>query len=265
MSPDWIPGSKFTPAELSVRYSIPREEAESFQDTTRIYPCGTLIINEGDSDKTLYLLRHGMVTVYKYIELEKQEHIALIRAVNFFGEMSLLNDQPRSATVEAYSEEAVVYAVDRPNVSLILGNPRWGELLLTRLSKDLARTDNQLAAIMQTMLAMKQEKASLEEDLQAARLEQQNLLEKLTRVIATLAEFQRVIQDEAIVGSRGWVYLQALNRLTGLLVSQALPELPHPDQAPDRSLLRACLEELGRKEPKSVYRNLLEAIDAPRS
>jgi CRP-like cAMP-binding protein len=260
MSRNWIPADQFTPAELAVRYEIPREEIESFQAMVRIYPQGAAVIREGNPDRTLFLLRFGVVDVLKQAGPEQREHIARIPAVNFFGEMSLLNDRPRSASVEVHSGEALVYAVDRPNVSLILGNPRWAELLLTRLSKDLARADDQLAAAAQTTHELENEKRRLEESVRCTEVEREVLVENVARVIAALSTFQGVIQDEAIVGSRGWVYLQALNRLTALLAQKYLPELSGRQRPADLQMLHACLEELGRKEPKPIYRNLRAAL-----
>jgi CRP-like cAMP-binding protein len=260
MEKSWTTGENLSAAELSSRYNIPRDEIESFREMMRIYTQGETIIREGDNDKTLFLLRHGVVNISKEIGYNESEHIAIIKAVNFFGEMSLINDNPRSATVEAYSDEAVVYAVGRPNVHLILTNPHWGEMLLSRLSNDLARTSNQLASTVQTVQEIKRDKEFLEKKLEEAQAEREASAQSTAKVLSALSEFQLVIQREAIVGSRGWAYLQALNRVTALLVSSYLPEIACRQQPADREVLKSCLSELGKNEPKGVYNTLINML-----
>jgi len=62
-----------------------------------------------------------------------------IEAVNFFGEMGMINEEPRNATVRAHSEEVVVYRIANPSIHTILTNPLWAELLISRLARNLAR------------------------------------------------------------------------------------------------------------------------------
>ncbi len=260
MEKAWSSGESFSPAELSSRYNIPRDEIESFHEMMRIYHRGEIIIREGDNDKTLFLLRYGVVNVSKEIGQNESEHIAIIKSVNFFGEMSLINDNPRSATVEAYSDEAVVYAVGRPNVHLILTNPHWGEMLLTRLSNDLARTSNQLASTVQTVQEIKRDKELLDDKLKEVQAEREAFVQTTARVLSALSEFQFVIQKEAIVGTRGWAYLQALNRVTALLITSYLPEIACLQQPADLEILKTSLSELGKNEPKGVYKNLIDML-----
>lgn len=55
-----------------------------------------IIIGEGDKGDALYIITHGSVTVFKGDNI-----IAELRGGDFFGEMALLGDQKRQATVRA--------------------------------------------------------------------------------------------------------------------------------------------------------------------
>jgi CRP-like cAMP-binding protein len=134
---NFVEGISVSPGEMQAQYGIPPEEFASFRDITRIYPGGETLIKEGDQERALYLLRAGSVEVFKGFGAAR-ESMGTIDAVNFFGEMSMINDEPRSATVQALSERVVVYRIPNPNIHTILTNPLWAELLISRLARNLA-------------------------------------------------------------------------------------------------------------------------------
>ena len=59
------------------------------------YKPGDIVISEGDRDDALYLIIRGAVTVTKGREI-----VANLQDGDFFGEMALLGDQIRTATVK---------------------------------------------------------------------------------------------------------------------------------------------------------------------
>ncbi|OUU73934.1 MAG: cyclic nucleotide-binding protein [Methylococcaceae bacterium TMED69] len=67
-----------------------------------------IIFSEGDAGDSLHLIRSGSVTVSKIIG-DKTTTLAYLPAGNYFGEMALLNDAPRSATIKtAVATETIV-------------------------------------------------------------------------------------------------------------------------------------------------------------
>lgn len=139
-------GESLAPEELCDQFGIPIEEANFYRDSIRIYPKGEIIIKEADQEQALYLLRVGTVEVSKGSGAS-HESMGTIDAVNIFGEMSMINDEPRSATVTAATDNALVYRIATPNIHTILTNPMWAELLISRLCKNLARSlEQQVAA-----------------------------------------------------------------------------------------------------------------------
>src|SRR5882724_6206392 len=128
-----------SPEVLHSEYGIPLEEIETFRDIIRIYSNQDVIIEEGNDGKAMYLLRFGTVKVFKRSG-EAQKFMTMIHAVNIFGEMSVINDEPRTATVIAMSDKVIVYRIADPSAHTIASNPLWAELLITRLSKSLAKS-----------------------------------------------------------------------------------------------------------------------------
>jgi CRP-like cAMP-binding protein len=68
------------------------------------------IVIEGETTWGLYLILEGVVGIYKSNKLTGEHYdVGQLRYGNFFGEMSLVDDNPRSATVRALTDCHVFY------------------------------------------------------------------------------------------------------------------------------------------------------------
>jgi CRP-like cAMP-binding protein len=115
-----------------------------------------VIIAEGADEKAMYILRAGTVKVFKRFG-EAQKLMTMIDAVNIFGEMSVINDEPRTATVIAMSDKVVVYRIAKTDAHTIASNPFWAERLITHLSKSLARSIDQHLVAANTVRELRAE------------------------------------------------------------------------------------------------------------
>jgi hypothetical protein len=70
------------------------------------YEAGDVIVQENDCGDTAYIIDHGQVEVSKELDGQKV-HLAYLGAGEIFGEMSLIDEKPRSATVTAVTETVV--------------------------------------------------------------------------------------------------------------------------------------------------------------
>ena len=198
--------------------SIPPQELNAFQDYVRHYPRGRVIIVEGERDNLgLFLLRQGQVAVYKRTGT-RRELLATIKAINFFGEMAVVDDGPRSATVEADSDEVTAYSFPRPRLSALLTNSTWGAMLVTRLASDL-REKNELLA----------ECRSDAEQKSAGQAELLRRDERLTSGIIEIASvmtgLQACVAQDAVVNGREWTYLRGVEEVLRRIIRARLPEL----------------------------------------
>jgi CRP/FNR family cyclic AMP-dependent transcriptional regulator len=66
---------------------------------TRRYPANTILINEGDESNSMYVIKEGEVKVYASDENGKEVIFQILGAGEYFGEMALVDDAPRSASV----------------------------------------------------------------------------------------------------------------------------------------------------------------------
>jgi CRP/FNR family transcriptional regulator, cyclic AMP receptor protein len=251
----WTDGSSISAAELSLWYEIPREEVTAFHPYVRIYPNGATLIQEGETDKSLYLVRTGKVGVYKKVGVH-QEQIATIEAVNFVGEMSLINNEPRSATIRVLTEQALVYALTRPNLNLIYSSPKWSELLISRLCKNLAEKNTQFVAASGQMDEFKAEIHLKNQIIERMTQASRRVISQAELAFDAILYMQKMTAEKAMVGTKGWAYLRMLSDLSRALVAHYLPEAHVSEEAADLKTIKKSLDGLNRKDLGSIIDEL---------
>jgi len=106
----------------------------------RTFGPGEVVIEQGSLDRDLYLMSRGTVSVK--VDLpgqDRQRRLASFSAGTVFGEVALLDQQPRSATVTA-DEEAVCYVLSQDAFhALVREHHAIAIKLLTNLGCELSR------------------------------------------------------------------------------------------------------------------------------
>jgi CRP-like cAMP-binding protein len=75
----------------------------------RKYSKGEVIIRQGDAGEEFFLIGRGTVCVTMQVAEEPERSVATLAAGDVFGEMALLTDEPRNATVQALEDIEVYY------------------------------------------------------------------------------------------------------------------------------------------------------------
>jgi len=104
----------------------------------RSFRAGETIFRRGDAGDELYLIRRGAVRVMLPLGEGLSHHLATFRRGVFFGEMSFLDREPRSADAVAYTD-AELYALSRERFdALAAGHKRLAISLFEELARSLA-------------------------------------------------------------------------------------------------------------------------------
>jgi CRP/FNR family cyclic AMP-dependent transcriptional regulator len=110
-------------------------------------PAGTALFQEGDHGEQMYIIQTGKVKISKRIRgVEKT--LATLEKGEFFGEMAILNDKPRSASAETI-EDCEMLVIDRKTFdTLIRGNSEIAVRFIKRLADRLREANEQMESLM---------------------------------------------------------------------------------------------------------------------
>lgn len=108
----------------------------------RDYEEGAVIVSEEEPGDALFVLLRGRVKVVLYGASGREMILSIFKTPgDFFGEMSLLDDEPRSASVIASDRSRLLTLSRREFQAHITAHPRTALRVLTELSRRLRRAD----------------------------------------------------------------------------------------------------------------------------
>lgn len=85
---------------------------------------GQVLFREGEPGEEMFVVRRGTIVVSKAVTGKVEQVLTRLTAGDFFGEMSLVDQAPRSATIQAETDVALL-ALDRRHLEeLVNVNPR---------------------------------------------------------------------------------------------------------------------------------------------
>ena len=114
----------------------------------RRYSKGTVVVEEGLTGDYMYVIRSGRVKVIKASDDGREKIMDFLEAGDFFGEMSLIDDEPRSAHVIAM-ESSDLLVLRRDDFQRCLDEtPRIAIGLLRALTRRLRLADSKIGGLV---------------------------------------------------------------------------------------------------------------------
>jgi CRP/FNR family cyclic AMP-dependent transcriptional regulator len=104
------------------------------------YPPGKVIVEEGAMGIGFFLILDGKVRVRK-----GKKTLAELKSGDFFGEMSLFDEKPRSATVEALTDTKCLGITAWSFIGMVRSDPDIAVNLIKELAARLRLSDKALA------------------------------------------------------------------------------------------------------------------------
>lgn len=100
---------------------------------TETFRSGDLIIKEGDHGDRAYMIQSGSCRAFRLVD-GQQETLATMNAGDAFGEMALLLDEPRAASVEAV-EDTTVLVLDKKTLNEGIGGGGWTAAMVRAMAQ----------------------------------------------------------------------------------------------------------------------------------
>lgn len=156
--------------------------------TEEVWPAGQVIFEEHAPGDTLYIIKAGQVRVSRTFQDGEERVLREMGPGEFFGEMALLEDKPRSARVSTLTA-ATLLAVTRQRFNaLIEQHPPVAINFLKVISAQLRLQYQEQAILLD-------EKQLLVEALAAKNAALEQALAELQAALVTVAEHERVKRD----------------------------------------------------------------------
>jgi CRP/FNR family transcriptional regulator len=119
-----------------------RHIASSCQE--RKFPSGSVLMQQGDTGTGLFVITSGHVKVTRTADPEHpEEDLSAMGPGEVLGEMALLDDLPRSATVTAVDDVVALLLPIWEFRTIVHGNPGIAVKLLATLSHRLRKAESQ--------------------------------------------------------------------------------------------------------------------------
>lgn len=114
----------------------------------RTYPKNSVILFEDDPGDALYVVVTGQVKVVLIGEDGREVILSVLGEGDFFGEMALIDDEPRSAHVIAMEDANLIVLRREDFQKALQDHPRIAVGLLRALSRRLRRADEKIGALV---------------------------------------------------------------------------------------------------------------------
>ncbi len=113
---------------------------------TREVKKGQIIVQENTPGSEMFVVQAGRVRVFKTINEEKVE-LAVLGKDDFFGEMCLLLNRPRSATVQALEDTRLLRLTKESFRKSITSRPEIAERIVTVLARRLLQANSIISTL----------------------------------------------------------------------------------------------------------------------
>ncbi len=112
------------------------------------FPKDSIIVQEDDVGDSLMVILTGRVKVVLNSEEGKEIILSILKDGDFFGEMSLLDGEPRSATVIAMEDSTFLVIQRNDFLYQIEKNPSIAKAILSEMSQRMRRADERIGNLI---------------------------------------------------------------------------------------------------------------------
>lgn len=127
----------------ALNYTSHTEQASFY---LRYLAQGDILIKEGDKAEFVYILKSGQLQAFNVIN-EKKVILGNVEIGEFVGEMAYINNEPRSAFIEALSDAQLIEVPIELVDKILYKRPTWSKALMQTLCKRLKNANKTVIKI----------------------------------------------------------------------------------------------------------------------
>jgi len=114
----------------------------------RVYLPNTPILYKGDSERTLYIIVSGRVKVHQFTARGDDVFLQVLAPGESFGELSLLDGQPRSASISTLEKTELAFLSGDMLQEILGSQPKVAWAMLEVLSRRIREQNTKLESLM---------------------------------------------------------------------------------------------------------------------
>ena len=122
----------------------------------RRFPKNATVVEEGLPGDYMYVIREGRAKVTKASEDGREKIMNFLEAGAFFGDMALLGDETRSASVKTLEESVLLALSRRDFIDLLRQSPDLSLAVIEELANRLRETNEQARSLLTPSLTHQQ-------------------------------------------------------------------------------------------------------------
>jgi CRP-like cAMP-binding protein len=122
-------------------------EDQLFQRFAREFPAGTILFKDGEPGREMYVVQQGKVVISKKAG-DVEKILSTLGQGEFFGEMSILNNAPRSATATCVEDSKLLVIDPKTFEAMIRGNAEIAIRMIKKFAHRLQEADNQIQNLL---------------------------------------------------------------------------------------------------------------------
>jgi CRP/FNR family transcriptional regulator/CRP/FNR family cyclic AMP-dependent transcriptional regulator len=179
----------------------------------RRVPADTMILRADEEGDSLFVILSGRVSVSMHSEEGREVILSILTDGDFFGEISLLDGKPRSATVIA-TEPTDLLTLRRPDfLACLEKHPQIATHLLSTLAFRLRRTNRQVESlallnaygrVAGVLLQLAEDEGDLEGDENRITILERPILQEIANMAGTTREtVSRILNN---LERRGYIH-----------------------------------------------------------
>ncbi len=124
-----------------------RMSDEVFKKFGKTFRKGEIICKEGDIGDEMYIIHSGKIAITK-MSRDLETTLAVLTDGEFFGEMAIIDNQPRSATAKAVDDSKVIVLSAEIFETQISTNPKLIMRILRKMSNRLREADRKIKTLL---------------------------------------------------------------------------------------------------------------------